>query len=52
VPEGRRLLKTFENKGWEGTKVIMDKANEGDDIRQLIFGLGMEPVVPPKSNRL
>ncbi len=46
------MLQTFENKGWEGTKVIMDRAYEGDETRQLVFDLGMEPVVPPKSNRL
>lgn len=51
-PEGRELLKTLENQGWEGTKVIMDKAYEGDQTRELIEELGMEPVVPPKSNRL
>lgn len=38
--------------GWEGTKVIMDRAYEGDETRQLVFDLGMEPVVPLKSNRL
>ena len=52
APEGRKLLQTFENMGWEGTKVIMDKAYEGDETRQLVFNLGMEPVVPPKSNRI
>lgn len=26
--------------------------SEGDETRQLVFDLGMEPVVPPKSNRL
>lgn len=52
APEGRKLLQTLENRGWEGTAVIMDKAYEGDETRQLVFDLGMEPVVPPKSNRL
>jgi transposase len=52
APEGRKLLQTLENSGWEGTKVLMDKAYEGDETRQLVFDLGMEPVVPPKSNRL
>tara|TARA_R110000787_G_scaffold220067_1_gene328771 strand:- start:380 stop:778 length:399 start_codon:yes stop_codon:yes gene_type:complete len=52
APEGRKLLKTLENCGWDGTKVIMDKAYEGDETRQLVFDLGMEPVVPPKKNRL
>ena len=52
APEGRKLLQTLENCGWAGTRVIMDKAYEGDETRQLAFDLGMEPVVPPKSNRL
>jgi len=52
APEGRKLLKTLENKGWEGTHVIMDKAYEGDETRQLVLELEMLPVVPPKSNRL
>jgi transposase len=50
--EGRKLLKGLENCGWEGAQVIMDKAYEGDETRQLVFDLGMTPVVPPKSNRL
>ena len=32
--------------------LAMDKACEGDETRQLVFELGMEPVVPPKANRL
>lgn len=52
APEGRNLLKTLENCGWEGTCVIMDKAYEGDETRQLILDLGMIPVVPPKINRV
>ena len=52
APEGRRLLKTLENSGWEGAHVIMDKAYEGDETRQLVLELEMLPVVPPKSNRL
>ena len=30
----------------------MDRAYEGDETRHLVFDLGMEPVVPPKHNRL
>jgi transposase len=30
----------------------MDRAYEGDETRQLIFDLKLEPVVPPKVNRL
>ena len=52
APEGRKLLNTLENSGWDGVNVIMDKAYEGDETRQLVFDLGMEPVVPPKSNRV
>ena len=52
APEGRALLQTLENCGWEGTSVIMEKAHEGDETRQLAFDLGMTPVVPPKRNRL
>jgi len=52
APEGRELLKTLENKGFDGVCVIMDKAYEGDETRQLVFDLGMIPVVPPKRNRL
>ncbi len=52
APEGRKLLESMKDCGWEGAKVIMDKAYEGDETRQLVFDLGMEPVVPPKSNRL
>ena len=30
----------------------MDRAYEGDETRQLVLDLGMQPVVPPKANRL
>ena len=52
APEGRKLLKTLEGKGFDDVKVIMDKAYEGGETRQLVLDLGMVPVVPPKSNRL
>lgn len=29
----------------------MDRAYEGEETRQLVLDLGLEPVVPPKSNR-
>lgn len=32
--------------------LIMDRAYEGDETRQLAFDLGFIPVVPPKSNRI
>jgi hypothetical protein len=52
APEGRKLLKSLENQGWEGTHVIMDTAYEGNETQQLVLALEMLPVVPPKSNRL
>ena len=36
----------------EGLPVLMDRAYEGDETRQLVLSLGMVPVVPPKSNRV
>ena len=32
--------------------VVMDRAYEGDETRQLVVELGLEPVVPPKANRV
>ena len=32
--------------------MIMDRAYEGDETRQLVMALELEPVVPPKVNRL
>jgi transposase len=32
--------------------LLMDRAYEGNQTRQLVLDLGMIPVVPPKSNRL
>lgn len=51
APEGRKFLNTLKNQGWEGADVIMDKAYEGDETRQLVLELEMSPVVPPKRNR-
>ncbi len=31
--------------------MLMDRAYEGNDTRQMVLDLGLEPVVPPKSNR-
>jgi hypothetical protein len=36
----------------EGLPLLMDRAYEGDEPRQLVLSLGMIPVVPPKSNRI
>jgi hypothetical protein len=35
----------------DGLPMIMDKAYESDEMRQLVLNLGMIPVVPPKCNR-
>ena len=48
APAGRELLK---NTPLSAQYVIMDRAYEGDETRQLVCDLGMTPVVPPKSNR-
>ena len=40
-------------KGFKAIRqVIMDRAYEGDETRQLVLDLGLEPVVPPNPNRL
>ena len=49
--EGRELLKRLTGR-FTGACVLMDKAYEGDETRQLVLDLGFEAVVPPKSNRL
>ena len=36
----------------EGLPLLMDRAYEGDETRQLVLDLGMLPVVPPSANRL
>lgn len=36
----------------EGAAMVTDRAYEGDETRQLVFDLGMTPVVPPKANRV
>ena len=43
--------------GWQNRPatlraIVMDRAYEGDETRQLIFDWKLEPVVPPKINRL
>jgi transposase len=35
-----------------GLPLVMDRAYEGDETRQLALQLGLLPVVPPKANRL
>ena len=50
-PEGRALLESLGPMP-EGLPMLMDRAYEGNETRQLVLDLGMLPVVPPKSNRL
>jgi transposase len=35
-----------------GIPMVMDRAYEGDETRQLVPELGFEPVVPPNPNRV
>src|ERR1700740_866200 len=50
APEGRELLRDLGS--FPGMPVIMDRAYEGNETRQLVLALEMVPVVPPKSNRV
>ncbi len=36
----------------EGLPMLMNRAYEGYETRQLVLDLGMVPAVPPKSNRI
>jgi transposase len=49
--EGRKLLKTLSPTP-HTLHVIMDRAYEGNETRQLVLDLRFIPVVPPKSNRI
>jgi transposase len=51
APHGRALLQELGPLP-EGLPLLMDRAFEGDETRQLVLDLGMIPVVPPKANRL
>ena len=51
APQGRELLKRLGPAN-RALHLLMDKAYEGDETRQLALDLGFIPVVPPKSNRL
>jgi hypothetical protein len=46
---GQALLKTLDRPA-KPLYLIMDRAYEGLDTRQLALDLGFVPVVPPKSN--
>ena len=51
APEGRDLLAQW---GGLGRKIpmVMDRAYESGQTRQLVLDLGLDPVVPPKANRI
>jgi transposase len=51
APQGRLLLEELGPMP-EGLPLLMDRAYEGDETRQLVLKPGMVPVVPPKSNRV
>ena len=50
APEGRKLLHRFGKRPCP-IPLLMDRAYEGDETRQLAVELGYVPVVPPKNNR-
>ena len=52
APEGRQLLRTLKPAEESTVSLIMDRAYEGDETRQLALELGFTPVVPPKQNRV
>ena len=49
--EGRQLLSKLGQPKWP-IHLLMDRAYEGNETRQLALDLGFIPVVPPKSNRI
>ncbi len=51
APEGRKLLQRLGSMP-RAIHLLMDRAYEGDETRQLALDLGYVPVVPPKQNRL
>ena len=51
APAGRALLEELGEMP-QGLPLLMDRAYEGDETRQLVLDFGMIPVVPPKSNRI
>jgi transposase len=51
APAGRALL-TELGPMPESVHLVMDRAYEDGETRQLVLDLGMIPVVPPKSNRI
>ena len=48
--EGRKLSSDWQDAP-RNISLVMDRAYEGDETRQLALDLGFEPIVPPKSKR-
>ena len=51
APEGRKLLARLGPQR-PGLSLLMDRAYEGNETRQLALALGFMPVVPPLSTRV
>ncbi len=50
-PRGASCCAELGRRRWP-LHLLMDRAYEGDETRQLALDLGFIPVVPPKSNRV
>jgi transposase len=50
APAGRELMRRLPSPE-HSVSLIMDRAYEGDETRQLAFDLGFMPVVPPRKHR-
>ena len=50
APEGRKLLRRLGHQR-TNLALVMDRAYEGDETRQLALDLGFTPVVPPLKTR-
>ena len=50
APEGRKLLRCLGRQR-ASPALVMDRAYEGDETRQLALDLGFTPVVPPLKTR-
>jgi len=51
-PQARELIPTVDDELCsDNVSLLMDKAYEGDEVRSVAVSKGLEPVVPPKSNR-
>ena len=47
--EGPKLLLDWKDVP-QNIPLVMDRAHEGDETRQLVLDLGLTPVATPKSN--